>query len=183
MSRIGKQPIILPSGVIVHVDKGTVTVENGKNKLPLTLPAGITVEKNDNKLVVKRADDSKLSRSLHGTIRMLLANMVKGVTEGFKRELDIVGVGYKVQAKGKKLVLNIGFSHAVEVDIPEGIQATIPVPTRLIINGADKQKVGEFAAEIRDLYPPEPYKGKGIRYTGEEVRKKLGKAIATKQAA
>jgi len=178
MSRIGKEPVKLPKGITVKIDNDLCLVESSKDKLQLDIPKGIKVELSESNVLVKRESDSKLLKSLHGTIRMLIFNMVKGLTEGFKRELDIIGVGYKAQLKGKKLVLNVGFSHPVEMDIPQELKVSTPSQTRVVIEGVDKQKVGEFSAKIRRIYPPEPYKGKGIRYVGEEVRKKLGKALA-----
>ena len=178
MSRIGKQILELPKDVKVKLEGGLCLIEGKGGKLDLNIPAGITVEVKDNILTVSRGNDSKQLKSLHGTIRVLIGNMVKGVTEGFKKELEIVGVGYKSQMKGEKLTLNIGFSHPVEMDVPKGLKVSTPAVTRIEISGIDKQKVGEFAAKIRRIYPPEPYKGKGIRYRGEEVRKKLGKALA-----
>ncbi len=178
MSRIGKQPITLPKEVKVTVENGTVWAEGSKGKLSLVIPKGIRVEVADSICRVKRENDTKQSKSLHGTIQALISNMIKGLTETFKRELEIIGVGYKVQIKDKNIILNIGFSHPVEMEIPEGLKVSAPSATRVVIEGVDKQKVGEFAARIRRVYPPEPYKGKGIRYAGEEVRKKLGKALA-----
>lgn len=178
MSRIGKQILELPKDVKVKLEGNLCFVEGKGGKLDLNIPEGIKVEVKDNTLTVTRGNDSKQLKSLHGTIRVLIGNMAKGVTEGFKKELEIVGVGYKAQMKGKKLALNIGFSHPVEMDVPQGLKVSTPAVTRIEVSGIDKQKVGEFAAEIRRIYPPEPYKGKGIRYLGEEVRKKLGKALA-----
>ncbi|MBN3041074.1 MAG: 50S ribosomal protein L6 [Candidatus Omnitrophica bacterium] len=178
MSRVGKQPIKIPKDVKVSIEKGVCLVQGPKNKLQLSMPAGIKAEIKEDTLSVTRESDLKTHKSLHGTIRVLIANMVEGVTKGFKKELEIVGVGYKAQMKGKNLVLNIGFSHPVEMNVPEGLKVTVPAQTRIIIEGFDKQLVGEFAARIRRIYPPEPYKGKGIRYSQEEVRKKLGKALA-----
>ncbi len=178
MSRIGKQILELPKDVKVKLEGSLCLVEGKGGKLDLDIPAGIKAEVKDNILTVTRGNDSKQLRSLHGTIRVLIGNMVKGVTEGFKKELEIIGVGYKAQMKGAKLALNVGFSHPVEMDVPQGLKVSTPAVTRIEVSGIDKQKVGEFAAKIRKVYPPEPYKGKGIRYKGEEVRKKLGKALA-----
>jgi len=178
MSRIGKQILELPKDVKVKLEGNLCLVEGKSGKLDLGIPEGIKVEVKDNTLTVTRGNDSKQLKSLHGTIRVLIGNMVKGVTEGFKKELKIIGVGYKAQMKGEKLALNIGFSHPVEMDVPQGLKVSTPAATRIEVSGIDKQKVGEFAAKIRRIYPPEPYKGKGIRYLGEEVRKKLGKALA-----
>lgn len=178
MSRIGKEPVVLPKEVNVKIENNSIFVEKGNNKLDLSIPSSIKVEIAEGLVTVKREDDLKHTRCLHGTIRVLIQNMIKGVTEGFKKNLEIVGVGYRVQVKGKNLVLNVGFSHTVEVPIPEGLKVTAPAATKICIEGIDKQKVGEFAAVVRHVKPPEPYKGKGIRYAGEEVRKKLGKALA-----
>ena len=177
MSRIGKQPIILPKEVEAKLSGRSVLIEGPKGKLSLDIPFRIKVEIKDDKISVARESEEKKIKSLHGTIRALISNMVKGVSEGFKIELEIIGVGYKAQAKGDNLILNIGFSHPVEIIVPKDLKASI-AKNRLVIEGVDKQKVGELAAEIRRLYPPEPYKGKGIRYAGEEVKKKLGKALA-----
>lgn len=178
MSRVGKQLLVLPKEVKVAIEGKLCRVEGSNQKLELSIPEGIKVAIANNTLTVTREDDSKLLRSLHGTIRVLIGNMVEGLSKGFKKELDIVGVGYKAQMKGAKISLSIGFSHLVEVDVPLGLKVTTPAPNRIVVEGSDKQKVGEFTAKIRRLRPPEPYKGKGIRYLKEEVRKKLGKALA-----
>jgi large subunit ribosomal protein L6 len=178
MSRVGKEPIVLPKGVKAKLENGICEVAGAKDKLTLAIPSGIKVEIGESEIVVKRDNDSKILKSLHGTMRVLINNMVKGVTGGFKKELEIIGVGYKAAMKGKALALNIGFSHPVEMPVPEGLKVSTPAATKIVVEGIDKQKVGEFAAKVRRLYPPEPYKGKGIRYAGEEVRKKLGKALA-----
>jgi large subunit ribosomal protein L6 len=178
MSRVGKQPIILPKQVKANFKDGMIYIEGPKGRLELRLPYKIKVEIDNEKILVKRESDDKKTKSLHGTIRALINNMVKGVTEGFKKELEIVGVGYKAQLKGQTLVLNLGFSHPIEVSIPKDLKVNLPSQTKISIEGIDKQKVGEFAAQIRRIYPPEPYKGKGIRYAQEAVRRKLGKALA-----
>lgn len=178
MSRVGKEPIELPKDIKVKQDDNLCVVESPKNKMSLVIPEGIKLDIQADKIIVGRVNNEKRMRSLHGTIRMLISNMIKGVTEGFKKELEIVGVGYKAQIKGEALVLNIGFSHPIEMIPPEGVKVSAPSVTKIIVEGIDKQKVGEFAAKIRRNYPPEPYKGKGIRYSGEEVRRKLGKALA-----
>ena len=178
MSRIGKKPIAFSTQTKIEIKDDAIFVEGKKGKLSLKIPYGIEVSKEDNQIVVKRKSEDKNIRSLHGTIRALTANMVKGVEEGFKKELEIVGVGYKAQVKGNTLVLDIGFSHPVKVNVPEGVKVQTPAATKIVVEGIDKQKVGQFAAKLRDFYPPEPYKGKGIRYSGEFVRKKLGKAMA-----
>jgi len=178
MSRVGKKPISILDNVKVEVKDRIVYVEGPKGKLSLSLPSLIDVRIEDKKIIVERKNDSKKAKSMHGTIRALINNMVWGVKEGFKKSLEIVGTGYKAQLKGNNLVLQLGFSHPVEVVIPQDLKVSLEGQTRIIIEGVDKQRVGQFAAQIRAIFPPEPYKGKGIRYTGEEVRKKLGKAMA-----
>ena len=176
MSRIGRQPIAVPAGVDVKIDGSTVTVKGPKGTLTRTVHNNMKVEMADGAIVVTRPDDSNLNKSLHGLTRTLLHNMVVGVTEGFKKELEINGVGYRVAKQGKDLVMNIGFSHQVTMPEPEGITIEVPAPNKIIISGADKQKVGQFAAEVREKRPPEPYKGKGIKYAEEHIRRKEGKA-------
>ena len=176
MSRIGRQPIAVPAGVDVKIDGSTVTVKGPKGTLTRTVHNNMNVEMADGAIVVTRPDDSNLNKSLHGLTRTLLHNMVVGVTEGFKKELEDNGVGYRVAKQGKDLVMNIGFSHQVTMPEPEGITIEVPAPNKIIISGADKQKVGQFAAEVREKRPPEPYKGKGIKYAEEHIRRKEGKA-------
>lgn len=176
MSRIGRQPIAVPAGVDVKIDGSTVTVKGPKGTLTRTVHNNMHVEMADGAIVVIRPDDSNLNKSLHGLTRTLLHNMVVGVTEGFKKELEVNGVGYRVAKQGKDLVMNIGFSHQVTMPEPEGITIEVPAPNKIIISGADKQKVGQFAAEVREKRPPEPYKGKGIKYAEEHIRRKEGKA-------
>ncbi len=178
MSRIGKQPVQLPKGVKATLANGSLLIEGAKGKLNLNVPRGINFEISNDKLLVKRESEEKTVRSLHGTIRAIIAGMVKGVIDGYRKELDIVGTGYKAMMKGQTLVLTMGFSHLVEMPVSKDLKVTVPNPNRVIIEGADKQKVGQFAAVLHKIYPPEPYKGKGIRYVGEEVKKKLGKALA-----
>lgn len=178
MSRIGKQPIQVPGGVKVSIDEKSVMLEGPKGKLALQLPYGVKAEHSENKILIKRLSDTKDHRMKHGLIRALTNNMVKGVVEGFSKELEIQGVGFKAQISGKKLVLNLGFSHPVEFNIPDGVNIQVPKPTQITVQGIDKQLVGEVSAEIRAFYKPEPYKGKGIRYVGEHVRKKAGKTVA-----
>ncbi len=178
MSRIGRKPIPILEKVKVEVKDGVVYVEGPKGKLSLKLDPLINVKVEDNKIVVERKNDSKRAKSMHGTTRALINNMVTGVKEGFKKGLEIVGTGYKAQLKGNTLVLQLGFSHPVEVNIPEDLKVTVEGQNKIFVEGVDKQRVGQFAASIRAIFPPEPYKGKGIRYIGEEVRKKLGKAMA-----
>lgn len=178
MSRIGKQPVILPKGVKAQMEDNFISVQGVKGTLELNIPEKIKIEVNSENVIVKRESEEKETRSLHGTIRALINNMIKGVQEGFKKELEIIGVGYKAQMTANTLILNLGFSRPVEINVPSGIKISTPKPNRMVIEGIDKQKVGQFAAQIRRIYPPEPYKGKGVRYVGEEVRKKLGKALA-----
>ncbi|MDJ0853421.1 MAG: 50S ribosomal protein L6 [Myxococcota bacterium] len=178
MSRIGNQPVPLPSGVSVDSKEGVVRVKGPKGELTATLPASIALEVADGTATLKRPDESKTSRSLHGLARALLANMVTGVSAGFVKELEIEGVGYRGDVKGKSLNLALGFSHPVEVPVPEGLSVSVDGNTKIKIEGIDKGLVGQFAADIRSIRPPEPYKGKGIRYAGERVRRKVGKAGA-----
>ncbi len=177
MSRVGKKPIEIPSSVKVNLDGKTVKVEGPKGKLEERMHQRMSAEVNENQLIVSRPSDNKLDKSLHGLTRSLIQNMVIGVTEGYKKELEIHGVGMRAQLQGKKIVLQLGFSHPVNYDIPEGISVVVPKPTQIEIAGIDKQLVGEVAAEIRHFYKPEPYKGKGIRYKGEHVRRKAGKTV------
>ena len=176
MSRIGKLPVSVPAGVTVTVDGSTVKVKGPKGELTHHLPAGISVEKNDNALNVARASDETNHKSLHGLTRSLIANMVEGVTKGYSKQLEITGVGYKAEVRPYGLQLSLGFSHTIEFRAPKGIKLTAPQPTAVTIEGSDKALVGQVAAEIRSLRPPEPYKGKGIRYAGEVIRRKAGKA-------
>lgn len=178
MSRVGRKPIDIPGGVKVDVQGKKVKVESKGKHLEYSIPSGFKVEVKDNKIIVERPTDSRQDKALHGTARALIMNMVKGLTQGFQKKLEIQGVGYKAQMKGKVLVMDIGFTHSVEMHPPEGITIKTPLPTEIIVEGADRQLVGEVAAEIRGHYPPEPYKGKGIRYSGEYVRQKQGKSIA-----
>ncbi|MGO4937674.1 50S ribosomal protein L6 [Fundicoccus sp. Sow4_H7] len=175
MSRIGRKPIEIPEGVTIEIDGHTVTVKGPKGELTRTLHQNIALELEDNTLTLTRPDDSKENRSLHGTTRSLVSNMVEGVSNGFKKELDLIGVGYRAQKQGDKLVLNVGLSHPVEFTGSEGVGIEVPSNTKIIVEGFDKEKVGALAANIRAVRPPEPYKGKGIRYTDEFVRRKEGK--------
>ena len=175
MSRIGKQPIEIPDGVNVAVDPGRVTVNGPLGELTQMVPARIKIEKQDGQLVVTRPTERGDDRALHGLTRSLVANMVEGVTSGFEKRLEIQGVGYRASLRGTALELNVGFSHPVVIDAPAGITFDVPTQNEVIVKGIDKQQVGEIAAEVRDVRPPEPYKGKGIRYQGEYVRRKVGK--------
>jgi large subunit ribosomal protein L6 len=176
MSRIGRLPIAVPSGVEVSLVGQNVTVKGPKGSLSHTVIEPITVEKEDGVLLVKRPDDERDSRARHGLTRSLLNNMVTGVTTGFSKTLEIVGVGYRVQARGRDLEFSLGFSHPVPVKAPDGITFEVQAPTRFVVSGIDKQQVGEVAATIRKLRKPDPYKGKGVRYQGEVIRRKVGKA-------
>jgi large subunit ribosomal protein L6 len=178
MSRIGRKPVDIPSGVKVDIKDGIIKVEGKGKSLEHSVPRRFEVEIKDNQVIISRPSDSAQHRALHGTTRSIIQNMVTGLTTGFEKKLKIQGVGYKAQVKGKSLVLDIGFSHSVNYDAPEDITIETPTPTEIVIKGIDKQKVGQTAAEIREYYPPEPYKGKGIRYEGEYVRQKQGKSIA-----
>jgi large subunit ribosomal protein L6 len=177
MSRIGRLPITVPSGVDVTIDGQAVTVKGPKGTLSHVIAEPITIERAaDGTLSVARPDDERASRALHGLTRTLVANMVTGVTEGFEKKLEIVGVGYRVQAKGSDLEFAVGYSHPVLVKAPDGIAFAVESPTKFSVSGIDKQQVGQVAANIRKIRKPEPYKGKGIRYSGEHVRRKVGKA-------
>ena len=175
MSRIGNKPVVIPAGVTIDLKDNTVTVKGPKGELSYTFNQNITLVQNEGEVVFTRPDDSKENKTIHGTTRAVFNNMVVGVTEGFQRELELIGVGYRAQLQGKKLVLNVGYSHPVEFTPEEGIEIEVPSNTKVIVKGYDKQKVGELAANIRGVRPPEPYKGKGIRYVGEFVRRKEGK--------
>jgi large subunit ribosomal protein L6 len=175
MSRIGKQPIPVPAGVEVSIEPDLVRVKGPKGELQERVVREIVVEQEEGQLLVKRPTDRGEHRALHGLTRSLVANMVQGVTEGFEKRLEIQGVGYRAQLQGKKLVMSLGYSHPVEIQAPDGIDFEVPQPTQIVVRGISKQLVGEVAANIRKRRPPEPYKGKGIRYEGEYVARKVGK--------
>ena len=175
MSRIGKQPIAVPDGVEITIEPELVKVKGPKGELAERVNRDIDVKQENGEIVVARPTDRGEHRALHGLTRSLIANMVEGVTNGFEKRLEIQGVGYRAQLQGKKLVLALGYSHPVELDAPEGIDFEVPQPTRVVVRGISKQVVGEVAANIRKARPPEPYKGKGIRYEGEHVMRKVGK--------
>lgn len=179
MSRIGNAPIELPTGVELKVKGSDVEVKGSKGSLTITVDPVLSVAVDDGVVTVERENDERASRARHGLTRALLNNMVVGVSEGFSKELTLVGVGYRAALKGKQLELQVGFSHPVVVDMPEGIAFEVPEPTKIIVSGIDKQQVGQVAADIRAVRPPEPYKGKGIRYADEYVRRKAGKAGVT----
>ena len=176
MSRIGKKPITIPAGVDVKLNGAEVTVKGPKGELKNTFSSAMNIAVEGNEIIVTRPDDNKENRSLHGLTRTLIANMVEGVTNGYSKELEVNGVGYRVQKQGKNLVMNLGFSHQVIMEEIPGITIEVPSPNKIVISGADKQMVGQFAAEVREKRPPEPYKGKGIKYAGEYIRRKEGKA-------
>ena len=175
MSRIGRAPIAIPAGVEVVVDGSTVTVKGAKGTLTRTMSSNMTITKDGDTITVTRPNDQKENRSLHGLTRTLIANMIEGVSNGFKKELEINGIGYRAEVKGNTLVMKIGFSHDVNMEAPEGVTVEVN-GNKVTVSGADKQKVGQFAAEIREKRPPEPYKGKGIKYVDEYIRRKEGKA-------
>lgn len=176
MSRIGRLPITVPSGVNVTVEKNHVKVVGPKGQLERALPAQITIKLDDGRVMCERPSDGREHRSLHGLTRTLVANMVTGVSAGFRKELELVGVGYRVQKQGEDLVLTLGFSHPVRVRPPEGVAIEVADPTHFAVTGISKEKVGQVAADLRKLRPPEPYKGKGVMYRGERVRRKPGKS-------
>ena len=176
MSRIGKKPITVPAGVEVKINGSEVTVKGPKGELKNTFNADMAIAMEGNEIIVTRPSDDKEHRSLHGLTRTLIANMVEGVANGYSKTLEVNGVGYRVQKQGKNLVMNLGFSHQVIVEEVPGITIEVPSPNQIVISGADKQQVGQFAAEVREKRPPEPYKGKGIKYADEHIRRKEGKA-------
>ncbi|MCQ2462211.1 MAG: 50S ribosomal protein L6 [Clostridia bacterium] len=176
MSRIGRKPIAIPAGVEVNIDGNTVSAKGPKGNLSVTVHKNMTVAMEGGFITVTRPDDNKENRSLHGLSRTLIANIVEGVSNGFKKELEINGTGYRAAKEGKNLVMNIGYSHQVIVPEIDGITIEVPAPNKIVISGPDKQKVGQFAAEVREKRPPEPYKGKGIKYADEVIRRKEGKA-------
>ena len=176
MSRLGKKPITIPAGVDVKINGSEVTVKGPKGELKNTFNADMNIAVEGSEIIVTRPTDNKEHRSLHGLTRTLIANMVEGVTKGFTKELEVNGVGYRVQKQGKNLVMNLGFSHQVIMEEIPGITIEAPTPNKIVISGADKQMVGQFAAEVREKRPPEPYKGKGIKYVDEYIRRKEGKA-------
>ncbi len=176
MSRIGKKPITVPAGVEVKINGNEVVVKGPKGELKNTFRPEINIALQDGEIIVTRPNDEQANRSFHGLTRTLIANMVEGVTNGFTKELEVNGVGYRVQKQGKDLVMNLGYSHQVIMPEVDGITIEVPAPNKIVISGADKQMVGQFAAEVRKKRPPEPYKGKGIKYANEHIRRKEGKA-------
>lgn len=178
MSRVGLKPIALPDKVKMNVSDGTVAIEGPKGKLDFSLPKGISIAEEDGQVVVSRASELRAHRALHGTVRSIVNNMITGVTEGFVKELEIQGVGMRAVVKGQDLDLSLGKSHPILHPIPSELTVSVADNTKIKVEGIDKQKVGQFAAEVRSFYPPEPYKGKGVRYAGERVRRKEGKSVA-----
>ena len=178
MSRVGKQPVLIPDGVTVEVSGQTVPVKGAKGESSYTAPGCIGIAMEDNAVVVSRTDDSKHGKAMYGTVRSLINNMIIGVSQGYKKELAIEGVGYKAQMKGQEIVLSLGYSHEINYSIPDGIKVDVQGGTTVSVEGIDKQLVGQVAARIRDYAPAEPYKGKGVRYVGEQIRRKEGKAVA-----
>jgi len=178
MSRIGKQPVNIPAGVTVTAEGGNVAVKGPKGQLERVLPAGVTARLDGAQVVIERGDDSRLQRSMHGLSRTLVANMVIGVTEGYRKELTIEGTGFKAAIQGQKMLLSLGFASPKEYHVPAAVQVSEKQGTRLLVEGIDKQLVGQVAARIRSHYPAEPYKGKGIKYVGETIRRKQGKTVA-----
>jgi large subunit ribosomal protein L6 len=179
MSRIGRKAVVIPSGVTVEQGGGEIRVRGPKGSLAAPVPEGVTVEVDAGRVRFTRGDERKPSRARHGLARALVANMVRGVAEGFTRELQLEGVGYRVELQGRRLSLALGYSHPVVVEVPGGIEVALEGTTRIRLRGADREQLGQFAADLRAIRPPEPYKGKGIRYVGEKVRRKVGKAGAT----
>ncbi len=177
MSRIGKKPVVVPAGVKVSLNKGLLNIEGPKGKLDMKIHPRMKVTFADNCFTVERPTNTRTDRALHGLTRSLIQNMVKGVQEGYTKELEIVGVGFKAQVKGRILNIALGFTHPIDFNIPDGVEIKCPNPTRVVVMGADKQKVGQVAAEIRSMHKPEPYKGKGISYVGEQIRRKQGKTV------
>ena len=178
MSRVGKQPVLIPGGVTAEVSGQTITVKGAKGECSYTAPGCIAIAVEDNSIVVSRTDASKHGKAMFGTVRSLVNNMIIGVSQGYKKDLTIEGVGYKAQMNGQEIILSLGFSHDINYVIPEGIKVDVQNGTSVSIEGIDKQLVGQVAARIRDYSPAEPYKGKGVRYTGEQIRRKEGKAVA-----
>ena len=176
MSRIGKQPVTVPAGVEVKIDGHVVTVKGAKGELTREFNPMLTISQEGNEVIVTRPDDSREARSLHGLTRTLIHNMVVGVSEGYSKKLELVGVGYRAALKGKNLEMQLGYSHPVVVEPPEGIEFEVPTQTEILVKGISKERVGQVAADVRKWRAPEPYKGKGIRYSGERIRRKLGKA-------
>jgi large subunit ribosomal protein L6 len=175
MSRVGKKPIEIPAGVTVTLNNNTVTVKGPKGELTRTFNPDMNIKIEENVITISRPSDVKEHRALHGTTRAVIANMIEGVSKGFEKSLELIGVGYRAQKQGNKLVLNVGYSHPVEIEPEKGLEIEVPSNTKVTVKGADKERVGALAANIRQVRPPEPYKGKGIRYEGEYVRRKEGK--------
>jgi len=176
MSRIGLDPIIIEEGIEVTVDKGIVLVSGNGKEMKIVLPEVLSVKVEDNKLILSRSNEEKQSKSIHGTVRMLIYNAIYGIKHGYEKKLELVGVGYRARMEGNTLVMSLGWNHPIKVESPEGITVEVPDETKITVKGYDKQKLGEFTAKVRAIRPPEPYKGKGIRYEGEYVRRKSSKS-------
>jgi len=176
MSRIGLDPIIIEEGIEVTVDKGIVLVSGNGKEMKIVLPEVLSVKIEDNKLILSRSNEEKQSKSIHGTVRMLIYNAIYGIKHGYEKKLELVGVGYRARMEGNTLVMSLGWNHPIKVESPEGITVEVPDETKITVKGYDKQKLGEFTAKVRAIRPPEPYKGKGIRYEGEYVRRKSSKS-------
>ena len=179
MSRIGLDPIIIEEGIEVTVDKGIVLVSGNGKEMKIVLPEVLSVKVEDNKLILSRSNEEKQSKSIHGTVRMLIYNAIYGIKHGYEKKLELVGVGYRARMEGNTLVMSLGWNHPIKVESPEGITVEVPDETKITVKGYDKQKLGEFTAKVRAIRPPEPYKGKGIRYEGEYVRRKSSKSSVT----
>lgn len=179
MSRIGRKPVSIVKGVKIEKKDGAIKITGPKGELSARIPSTLVVDVKDDQLLITRPSDEKKMKALHGTWRALINNMMKGVTDGFQKKLEIVGVGYKAEVKGKKIQLALGYSHPILFEPPKGIKVEVPIPTNILISGIDKQLVGQVAAKLRSFRPPEPYKGKGVKYEGEYIRRKAGKAAAT----
>ena len=179
MSRIGLDPIIIEEGIEVTVDKGIVLVSGNGKEMKIVLPEVLSVKIEDNKLILSRSNEEKQSKSIHGTVRMLIYNAIYGIKHGYEKKLELVGVGYRARMEGNTLVMSLGWNHPIKVESPEGITVEVPDETKITVKGYDKQKLGEFTAKVRAIRPPEPYKGKGIRYEGEYVRRKSSKSSVT----
>lgn len=181
MSRIGRQPIVIPQGVEVNVEGSLVSVKGPNGQLSRELHKDMIIEREENQILIKRPSEEKFHKSLHGLTRTLVSNMIEGVTKGFEKSLELVGVGYRAAKQGNKLVLTVGYSHPVEMEPKQGLEIEVPVATKIIVKGADKEAVGAFAANVRKVREPEPYKGKGIKYSTERIRRKVGKAGGKKK--
>jgi large subunit ribosomal protein L6 len=178
MSRVGKQPIAVPGGIDVSIKDRTVTVKGPKGELSFEFSPLVEVKQDNNEVVVTRVNETKEARAMHGTVRSIIDNMIIGVKDGYKKELEINGVGFRAQLQGKTVTMSLGYSHPIVFEVPDGIDVTVPEATRIVVEGCDKQMVGQVSARLRSFYPAEPYKGKGVKYKGEQIRRKAGKTVA-----